>query len=1037
MAKKTAQVDIKLTGLKTVEELEQYLNDINAELNNIDKNSAKFQTLTTNANAATAKLKTMDTNLKSFTAQEKTDAIKKLGEGLVGAFQIGAGASLIFGEKTGEQMTKLIGKVAGVYAAVDGLDKVSKAFSTENIARLKALGAQFGFVGKASKIAGAEMKAAMIASGIGLAIIALGILISQYDKWANKIKETRKEKELLENKNKLEQQVKTAQELNKLQEETANKQKEINKLRGEEEKNAAIDLELYKKKIELINQEQDLLKANQAIFDNNVKKAQEKVDKEKAFVDLLNTGTNKRMEKKAQEELKVREAAYQVAKDELDIAKQQQITNTENLALLAEQARVMQNDINMKPMMDSLNNQIFLLEDANKALDAEGYKVTEIYNNNQKIVKLKKEQNEYMRLQGKITEEVYQKTKISLSTEAGVLADNNKKRLDALTLELKILTNAHHYEQAIKAVNDAYQNINTVLSEHQNKLSQNDVLLGNYSDMMDLIKEGYKEYNAMVDDGLHFDIQRQKIMQLTTEQLIPSSISLSKEALSQFKALMQQAQKFSSEAGVAIDSNLTSVDNFNKKIKDSYESSKQSIVMQSNGMRLNEKKLEQAANQLSIEKASADVMTGILETQKSWLVDSKNALQTDNDRLQKLINIEDAMKAANLLEINSLSAKRDATKSEEKKVEYAKQIDALLTKSEQANVNISGYQNDIYVNNVKTKEVKLQIAGIDSQEAQITAEIATTQQTVTAELVKQSTISEQMKKFASDYAEEIQGVQDVMNAIFAFSQAKLAEQAKDADKRIAAATKKLETLNKKQEKSNERLKDLQNELKDADGERYNELLNLIKAEQDAQTENGVSLRQQIAETDKAQKQAEFDKATAEYESAKQARLQNIINAVINGALAVVKALPNIPLAIIAGVLSAAAIATMIATKLPAKPAKGDFGLAKGGLLQGKLHKDGGIPVGDTGIEVEGNEFVVNRKATQQYLPVLEAINNTGRQKYADGGQLPNVSTQQQQEFINYEKLAAAILAGIQPTVSVTEINRMQQKVKVIQTAASL
>lgn len=52
--------------------------------------------------------------------------------------------------------------------------------------------------------------------------------------------------------------------------------------------------------------------------------------------------------------------------------------------------------------------------------------------------------------------------------------------------------------------------------------------------------------------------------------------------------------------------------------------------------------------------------------------------------------------------------------------------------------------------------------------------------------------------------------------------------------------KELDRLNKKQEKSADKLKDLQDELKDADGERYDELLRLIKEEQDLRDE-GLSL----------------------------------------------------------------------------------------------------------------------------------------------------------------------------------------------------
>ena len=87
-------------------------------------------------------------------------------------------------------------------------------------------------------------------------------------------------------------------------------------------------------------------------------------------------------------------------------------------------------------------------------------------------------------------------------------------------------------------------------------------------------------------------------------------------------------------------------------------------------------------------------------------------------------------------------------------------------------------------------------------------------------------------------------------------------------------------------------------------------------------------------------------------------------------------------------------------------------MADGGLLQGKSHAQGGIPVGNTGIVVEGQEFITNKVTTRQNLPLLEYINSQRRpltkedlvnfyddkkgrtlvsrnitNRYADGGQL--------------------------------------------------
>jgi len=122
------------------------------------------------------------------------------------------------------------------------------------------------------------------------------------------------------------------------------------------------------------------------------------------------------------------------------------------------------------------------------------------------------------------------------------------------------------------------------------------------------------------------------------------------------------------------------------------------------------------------------------------------------------------------------------------------------------------------------------------------------------------------------------------------------------------------------------------------------------------------------------------------------------------------------------------IGIIAAQKLPPKPAK-----AADGMLVGASHDGGGIP-----IEAEGGEFIINKRSTSKYLPLLDAINQEGvRKKFAEGGVTAPVAAATEAELIDYEKLAAAIMNNIQPTVAVVEINKAQQRVKVIEQSATL
>ncbi len=68
---------------------------------------------------------------------------------------------------------------------------------------------------------------------------------------------------------------------------------------------------------------------------------------------------------------------------------------------------------------------------------------------------------------------------------------------------------------------------------------------------------------------------------------------------------------------------------------------------------------------------------------------------------------------------------------------------------------------------------------------------------------------------------------------------------------------------------------------------------------------------------------------------------------------------------------------------------------EGGLVQGSSHQDGGVPFtvkGQGGYEMEGGEFIVNKRAAQFHRSLLERINNSAKpntnvsqSKFADGG----------------------------------------------------
>lgn len=78
-------------------------------------------------------------------------------------------------------------------------------------------------------------------------------------------------------------------------------------------------------------------------------------------------------------------------------------------------------------------------------------------------------------------------------------------------------------------------------------------------------------------------------------------------------------------------------------------------------------------------------------------------------------------------------------------------------------------------------------------------------------------------------------------------------------------------------------------------------------------------------------------------------------------------------------------------------ATGKSNMANGGMLHGPSHAQGGMPILGSNIEVEGGEFVVNKRSAKKYQNTLNAINSMGDggiinpNKMEAGGSIANLS----------------------------------------------
>ena len=184
----TLKVDGVEQSIKSVNELEQVIEELNAELKDTDIGSKRFKELTGELSNARSELKVFEKQFEGLEPQQKAESFVKLGEGIVGAFAIGSGALGLFGAES-EELAKIQTRVQSAIAISIGVRQLAEARLQGAIALRIAQEKVYQVVQAATTLVvggttGAlkAFRIALAATGIGLLIIALGALVANFDK---------------------------------------------------------------------------------------------------------------------------------------------------------------------------------------------------------------------------------------------------------------------------------------------------------------------------------------------------------------------------------------------------------------------------------------------------------------------------------------------------------------------------------------------------------------------------------------------------------------------------------------------------------------------------------------------------------------------------------------------------------------------------------------------------------------------------------------------------------------------------------------
>ena len=268
-------------------------------------------------------------------------------------------------------------------------------------------------------------------------------------------------------------------------------------------------------------------------------------------------------------------------------------------------------------------------------------------------------------------------------------------------------------------------------------------------------------------------------------------------------------------------------------------------------------------------------------------------------------------------------------------------------------------------------------------------------------------------------------------------------------------------LDKQKDKTQEyadAVKNIEDELSTARGDRRQQLIDQLNAEMAAQR---ASLEQE-KKIEREKEKAEEKKKKLEHDQAVAKKKMQLAQAAINMAMAISMAavnnwpIPAIPMMALAAAASAAQIAAIQSQNIPS--------YGSGGVIQGKSHREGGVKavVGNSPIELEGNEFIIRKKSTLPNLNLLNFVNrsekklslddlinfytnengmrkkvisNSPKTKYADGGMIPtlrndiNLSDRMLTAFEDYSNRPVV--------VSVVDINDRQAAVNNVKVLAGL
>ena len=992
MATRTAQIIIDVDDRSLIE-LNTQIKDLEKSMKNLKIGTEEWNAankrlgdLKNKFNTATNEAKKLQDVVKDISGTEQLRAITKLGNGLVGTFTAVSGSLKMLGINS-EAFDEMTAKATTLMSIMGGLNQISQTFSKTNLAGLASIGKGFGNLVKTVKTASTAIKASLAATGIGLLVVAVGALIANWDK----VKKVVGELDFS-----MKGTTKGATNLGMQLGENAT-------LTGRQRRELEKATELEKEQIKAI---QDKIAAQKSVTENlrtqneYNDKSKEIAESQRKEIELLIELEEKRIESLNNQNLLIDTQSRKAKGIEADKFKAQKESNNaliesskneeERLKLLLKQAKLYEK---VADKVDKVNERIRINQNELTVLSSIQNESQRIYeeqleNIELQIVNIRKLKDE----NGRITKEQQDQVD-ALWAQWEALRNQNDERRKQLAIQLKELGYARSLQDALADSAETSAEFNIQLSERINLLEQqNDA----YENELKLVEEEYKRYQKL-------------------DKLKQELINFDKKG-AEYVADMAENARLADDNFSYIRDSLVEVLELNEKDKGLFAA-----------------KITYAAQEIGYAERLSDATIArlehekkILELRKTGAENTIKELEWNNKIVENQTTYYTKELARKQLELEN------AKNAEERAVKLAEVIELEAKLDELTAENLSNNQGIVDAKN-EIATLNNEILGTEREISKETQNKLDYETEVTEQLKQQAEWHERANDWLNQYAQEIQAVRDILMNSMAMMAAFQDRKADEAQERIDELTEQLNELEENEDERNSKLKDYYDLLKDANGERYDELMRLIAEEEKANIaaqENEDKTRQEI---EARIKDEENKKLAAEARAAKWRKAAALVDAIVQGALSVIKALPNVFLAAATGVAAATGAATIAAQKTPPVPE----GYASGGVVD----KGGLIMVGEKGFElaeVPAKTRIYNHEDSVAML----ASGRLPKAAFAEGGTYtpPAVSTGSS-NLIDYDRLISGIANAIKtmpnPQVSVLKINEAQREVKVTKKLAGL